>query len=285
MKTVAIIVNYNDGKKLTDKVISTSAVNAIDAVIVVDNRSTDGSSDTVRNMNKVTVLHAERNGGYGYGNNIGLRYAKDVLNADYAVISNPDTDIPGECISRMLALFSANSRLAVCAPVCSTPDSSFDAPVSAWPIRSWHLELFEHCPLMRRIFHRKANYPSDMFTSSVPVKVGAVLGSCLTVDIGKVLEAGGYDDCVFLYCEENILGYKLKKHGYETMLLCDENYIHDHKPSLPDPEKVHILRDSELYYFRNYLRVGTFRIFISRLFFAVVYLETAICKALCRKNH
>lgn len=284
MKTVSIIVNYNDGKKLTEKIISTSAVKAIDAVIVVDNKSSDGSPETVESMDKVIVLRAERNGGYGYGNNIGLRYAKDVLNADYAIISNPDTDIPENCINKMLSLFSANKDLAVCAPVCRTPDSSFDVPASAWPIRSWHLELFEHGPLMRRIFHRKTHYPAGMFTSYDTVTVDAVLGSCLTADIGKVLEAGGYDDCVFLYCEENILGCKLKKHGYKTMLLCSEYYNHDHKPVLPDPEKVRILRDSELHYFRNYLEVGSFKIFISRLFFAVVYLETAICKALCRKN-
>ena len=276
MKTIAIIVNYNDRETIYRKVKSTAACSAIDAVIVVDNKSTDDSAQLVRNIDKVTVLYGEKNGGYGYGNNIGLRYAAEILHADYAIISNPDTEISDDSINAMINLLSSDAAVAVCAPICRTPESSYEAPVSAWPFRPWHLELFEHCPLLRRLFRRQIHYPSDFFRGNIPVEVFAVLGSCLAVDIKKVLESGAYDDDVFLYCEENILGYKLKKHGYKTMLLCNHSYLHNHKPGVPDVRKIHILRDSELIYFNRYLSISSFKQLVTRILFAIVSLETRL---------
>lgn len=284
MKTAAIIVNHNNGDVLFSKVQSTCACSCIDAVIVVDNKSTDNSVEAVAGFDKVTVLYSDKNGGYGYGNNIGLKYADEVLCADYAVISNPDTEFSDDCIREMLRILSSGKDIAVCAPVCRTPESSFESPVSAWPIRSWHNELFEHGPIMRRIFRKSANYPESLFSSRDPVCVGAVLGSCLAVNIKKLREVGCYDENIFLYCEENIIGCKLKEHGCNTMLLCNISYLHNHKPALPGTDQIRTLRDSELYYFENYLHAGFIKMLFSRLFFAIVILESGIINILCRKK-
>ncbi|MDO4939105.1 MAG: glycosyltransferase [Lachnospiraceae bacterium] len=276
MTTAAIIVNYNDGKTLYEKVKSISASTVIDAVIVVDNKSTDDSLTAIQELDKVIILYGERNGGYGYGNNIGLRYAREVLHADYAVISNPDTEITDKCLNAMIAMLSSDDRIAACAPMCDTPGSRFEAPACAWPFRTWRIELFEHCPILRKTVRKAAHYPAAAFTDKDHAEVFAVLGSCLSVNIDKVLETGAYDEDIFLYCEENVLGYKLKEHGYKTMLLCKESYFHNHKPSIPDPKNVRILRDSELIYFSRYLKTGAFKMLISRILFAIVSLETRL---------
>ena len=276
MKTAAVIVNYNDGHVLYEKVKSMCAVKAIDAVIVVDNKSTDDSVKPVKEFDKVTVRYGYKNGGYGYGNNIGLRYAKEALGADIAIISNPDTEISEDCINAMIETLKSDSQIAACAPICRTPESKFEAPASAWPFRTWRVELFEHCPVLRKTVRKSAHYPESVFSSGIKTEVFAVLGSCLAVDIDKVLEVGGYDDDVFLYCEENILGYKLKEQGYKTMLLCNESYTHNHKPSVPSVSNVHILRDSELVYFDRYLKISPFKKLITRFLFAIVSLETGV---------
>ena len=82
MKTTAamVILNYND-MKVTEKL--TRAVmdyECLDRVIVVDNRSTDGSYEYLKNCfrkSEVDIIQAPVNGGYATGNNFGVRYAID----------------------------------------------------------------------------------------------------------------------------------------------------------------------------------------------------------------
>lgn len=271
MKTVAIIVNHNDGENLNRLVNSIKEYRNLDTIIVVDNASEEPIN--LVEDNKVIILYAPKNGGYGYGNNIGLNKAKE-LGADYAVIANPDTEWDSDCVSSMTSELEKGA--SVCAPMCITPDSSYASPISAWPIRPWHLELFDRGPLCRRLFKNQINYSKKFFATTGVVDVGAVLGSLLAVDVNKVLEVGAYDENVFLYCEENILGFKLKEHGYKTMLLRDKTYLHSHKPALPSKQSIHNLRDSELYYFEHYLKVGKFKLWISKVFWGTISFELSL---------
>ena len=283
MKTAVIIVNYNDGENLIQAARRMSSYAIADDVIVVDNNSSDGTSEAVRKVPKTHIVYAGKNGGYGFGNNLGMQYAIKELNADHALIMNPDAEVPEEAIKAMLCAMTADDSAAVCAPVCTTPESTFAAPAAAWPIRVWHLELFEHCPILRRIFAKKTNYPKEFLDGIGSCEVGAVPGSCLMVDLKKIDSIEGYDENVFLYCEENILGYKLKKASYKTLLLKDVKYLHNHKPALPSPESMKRLTDSELYYFKNYLQVSGFKMLISKILFAVAGLEVRIY-SLCRRK-
>ena len=283
MKTAVVIVNYNDGENLIQAVRKMSSYAIVDDIVIVDNNSSDGSSEAVREVPKTHIIYAGKNGGYGFGNNLGMQYAIKELNADHALIMNPDAEVPEEAIKAMLCAMTADDSAAVCAPVCTTPKSTFAAPAAAWPIRVWHLELFEHCPILRRIFAKKTNYPKEFLDGIGSCEVGAVPGSCLMADLKKINSVGGYDENVFLYCEENILGYKLKKASYKTLLLKDVKYLHNHKPALPSPESMKRLTDSELYYFKNYLQVSGFKMLISKILFAVAGLEVRIY-SLCRRK-
>ena len=55
-----------------------------------------------------------------------------------------------------------------------------------------------------------------------------VHGSMLMVDTAAFLECGGYDENIFLYQEEAVLGWKMRTGGYRTALLLTESYVHRH---------------------------------------------------------
>jgi len=111
-----IILNYNRWKDTVDllKSIMKSNLSTIN-MVVVDNRSTDDSIDQItRYFNSldikfskikykdgdfsnpefagsgITIICTDKNGGYGYGNNIGIKYAMK-NNCDYILILNNDT--------------------------------------------------------------------------------------------------------------------------------------------------------------------------------------------------
>ena len=80
MKVAIIIVNYNDEDDTIKFVNKISKYNVINRIVVVDNMSTTiGAFEKLKNLEseKTRVIKSEKNGGYDYGNNFGIRYLKN----------------------------------------------------------------------------------------------------------------------------------------------------------------------------------------------------------------
>jgi len=283
MKTAAIIVTYKDSADLKNLLSQIKDYSSLDSIIVVDNGASDPStkldSSAIPASDKITIRASPKNGGYGFGNNVGLRYAYD-HGITHALIANPDTSFENDIFTALVNAISTSNDVAVASCICNTPESPYEAPESAWPLRSWSLELFERGPIMRRILKSKLHYPDSFSKAPGISEVGAVHGSLLAVDVQKLQQLGGYDEKIFLYCEENILGSKLKEQGYKTLLLKDYSYTHNHKPAQPSIESLENLICSELYYFENYLRVSKFKLLLSKFYFGIVKLELRIYSVL-----
>src|SRR5438270_772513 len=78
MPTLAIvIVNYNTRQLLAEclRSVYESETDCRYHVVVVDNRSTDASVELVEsNYPQATLIESDRNGGFGYANNLALRW-------------------------------------------------------------------------------------------------------------------------------------------------------------------------------------------------------------------
>ena len=101
-----IVVAYN-GEPWLDAcleslVASEHAVN----ILVVDNASTDGTRDVVRQFRHARYLRLERNVGFGKGNNVGIACALDA-GADYVFLLNQDAIVMPQTIGRLLEVLSA----------------------------------------------------------------------------------------------------------------------------------------------------------------------------------
>ncbi|WEM62397.1 glycosyltransferase [Streptococcus parauberis] len=77
--TIAIIVNYNDAQRTINLVKDIIDYQALKNVIVVNNNSTDNSIEILSDFEhpKYLIINSEINGGYGYGNNLGIKKAKN----------------------------------------------------------------------------------------------------------------------------------------------------------------------------------------------------------------
>ena len=97
-KLSIVIVTYNSEKDIFDCISSIYKHNDIDEqdleVIVVDNNSPNGKA-MFRQLNKqfgnrITLFGNDHNGGYGQGNNVGIRLASSPV----VMIMNPDVRYP-----------------------------------------------------------------------------------------------------------------------------------------------------------------------------------------------
>ena len=120
MKVAVIIVNYNDVED-TEKYVNTIAkYKLISKIVVVDNKSTTtGTFETLKKLEseKVKVIQSDKNGGYNYGNNYGIRYLNSINeDFDYYIISNPDISISEDAIKHSLEVAENDDSIGVIAP-------------------------------------------------------------------------------------------------------------------------------------------------------------------------
>lgn len=231
-KVCCLILNYNDVETtihLLD-VIKTFVI--FSDILIVDNCSTDasmGKLTRISGIDNLTVVQTPKNGGYGSGNNFGIRYAYDQLRDDYVLLCNPDVLFSEELVGKLVATMENNENVA-----CAT---AVQLNVEREPIEdiAWRIpRSFEYAVMTTRIGRiiSKLDYSLEELRKKDIAEVECVPGALLLYDAKKFLEVGGYDEDMFLYCEEVTIGYKFREQGYKTLILGNEYYVHEHSVSI-----------------------------------------------------
>ncbi len=313
--SACVILNYNDAETTEELVCGIRGYKSLDHIVIVDNASADGSFERLSRLRsrKISVIRAAKNGGYGAGNNLGVRYASEVLGAKRVLIANPDVLFTEECLRHLESVFHRNPKVGAAAAVMRTPAESRKdsapfsgdkavpdtdayapcgkgaaAPVTnAWRLQGFCGELLFMGPLSRRLFRRALYYPAGYYRGKRVVRVDVVHGSMLMVNAEAFKRCGGYDENMFLYQEEMVLARRLRAAGFCTVLLTGEQYIHRESvsvnKSVADSRKRQTLREeSVLYYMEKYLGIGPVRKRIAELWFWGIRMETGIFSRLTR---
>ena len=290
MKINCVILNYNDASTVLELINEIGGYQALDRIVIVDNASTDDSWDVLQTLKTkyahVDLLRSENNGGYGAGNNLGVRHAVNVNEADYVLIANPDVKFSETCVKRLAGVLSRHEELAVATALME--DQTYGEMKNGWKVHGFWGELFAMGPISRRLLKKQLNYPEKYFEGKKAVYVDAVHGSMLMVDGKKFLEAGGYDEGIFLYQEEAVLASRLKNRGYKSLLVLDQKYRHEHSVSIKKSFKGQMDRQklrnaSVLYYMKHYLGIGPIREMIAKMWFAGILLEIRVAGMLGMK--
>ena len=289
MQLSCVILNYNDAETTEKLVMQIADYDVLHQIIVVDNASTDDSLERLRKLEsdanasqscKVHVISADHNGGYGSGNYLGVRCCAE-QGATLVLIANPDVVFSEQSLKAMLAVFDRRPEVGIV--TTRIRDARFPNLKNGWPLRSFTRELFSMGPVSRRLLGKTFDYPDSYFAGRSAVYVGAVHGSMLMVDTEKFLEAGGYDEGIFLYEEEQVLGRRMQNAGYRSVLLLNQHYDHEHSASISksfsDAMKRQRLREeSTLYYMKHYLHISPLQEQIAKLWFAGIRLEMQVAK-------
>lgn len=112
-KVSVLILSYN-GKYLLDDAIKSYQENSYGnfTIVVIDNGSIDRTDEYVKNnYPDVHLKRIEKNAGYSGGFNVGLDYAFNHLNADYALITNNDVIADKDIISELVKVASTDSKI------------------------------------------------------------------------------------------------------------------------------------------------------------------------------
>ena len=214
-----IILNYNTAEDVMECVNSIhKTTKANYKIYVVDNKSTDGSVETLREKLRkdplVELLVTDYNGGYSFGNNIGIKKAIND-GAQYILISNPDVVYYDGAIDIMLADLISDSEIGVIGP--STPSLDQEESQLLRKVYTPSVYVFSKKPFLylSKVFKglkTEFAYPKD--NSVMPYKFKGMVRGCSFLISSELFQSIGlFDDNVFLYSEEWIIAKKLSDLG------------------------------------------------------------------------
>lgn len=275
MNSVFIILNYNS-YKLTEKLaLKISKMNIVNNVVIVDNCSTDSSFEYLLKLNndKIDVIKSDKNGGYSYGNNYGARYSEK-YNPDILFISNPDVDIEEESIAKIIECFKRYNYSLLSGIEFDIDDKISSRPI--WKKMKYINDLMDCYIVSRKLIANKKNIAIE-YDKEVQ-KVEVVKGSFFAVRYKDFMEVNGFDENVFLFCEERIIARKMIDHNKSIGIVTDAKYNHNHSASINDrykskAEKMKLLYKSRLYYNKKYNKINFINYTILKLSMSISIFE------------
>lgn len=276
MNIALILLNYNDYKTTIKYIEFVKKYTSINNIIVVDNCSTDKSYEKLKSYEskKISIIQSNKNGGYAYGNNIGIKYANKYFTPEYIIISNPDVYFEENIITIMREYLDKNKDVAIVSPTVINNENS-NMPI-AWKRATYISNIISMSIILGKIFYFRKHYNVSHFTSEYSV-VDVVPGSFFMINYNIFSEINLFDENTFLFGEEDILSYKLYEKGYKSVILNNIFYKHEHSVSINKTvslvKKYEILYKSLDYYNKVYLNSGKIKNYIFYMFWKVSCIE------------
>ena len=226
----AIVVTYNAAPWIERSLESLRGTDA--ELIVVDNGSTDGTVELVRERFPEARLVEHENRGFGAGNNAGMRLGS----GRYFLLLNPDAWLTGDALQRLVAFADEHPEAGVVGPKLLNPDGTLQRSVrgypTPWRIATEYFFLRKVAPrsrLLNAFFGAGFDHESVRNAEFLP-------GACLLVRREAVDSIGGFDEDFFLMSEEVDWCYRFRQAGWDVLFYPGAEVVHvigaSHNPAL-----------------------------------------------------
>lgn len=186
-----IVLNYNGKRFLDDCFRSLERVDYPNfEVVMVDNKSTDGSVKYVReHYGSVHVIEAPGNNGFAAGNNIGIKETK----GKYVFLLNNDTICTPDFLANLVKVAESDPTIGI---------------LGSWPLDYKYRKYKEDV-----LWHRAA-------------QVSAVAGAVMLIRRDTLNKIGLLDEKYFLYWEDAEFCWRATLLGYKVMQVYDSFVYH-----------------------------------------------------------
>jgi len=211
-----IIVSYNVKDFLSACIHSIQNNFSKSEIIVVDNNSADGTVEAIKNkFPDVKMIANRENKGFSGANNQGMAIAQ----SQNIFLLNPDTEIIGNAIQKLLERLNAQGQLAIIAPKLLNADRSLQLSCWRFPrVFKIFLELF--------YLHRltaSGNYSrKEMQSAFYP---DAVSGAAMLFTKVLINRIGVLDENLF-WMEDVDFCYRAKKAGTRVEYFPGAEVVH-----------------------------------------------------------
>lgn len=199
-------------------------------IIIVDNNSGDGSFEQIAahidtaGWDRTRVIQSGVNGGYGAGNNVGIRAGlSDGSRPDYIYILNSDAFPNPDAIRLLYEYLQANPATAFAGSYIHGEEGDSHTSTFRFPSLLSEIEgAIRFGPVTRLL--RDYRVPVDDITQTSPVDWLA--GASLMMRQDVLDQIGLFDESFFLYFEETDLCRRARKAGHDIVFVRESEVMH-----------------------------------------------------------
>ena len=235
-----IIVNWNTREILIDCLdsIYKTVTDIGSEIYVVDNNSTDGSQEAVKNgFPEVKLIENSTNTGFAYANNQAL----SVMQGRFAVLLNSDAVLQEDAIESLLNFMNNTPEAGIAGVQLLNDDGSRQNSIDNFP--SLETEILNKS-ILRLFFPDK--YPGKGRIYHNPIEVDSVIGACMIVRKEAIDEVGFLDEDYFIFLEETDWCFRMYKKGWKVYHVPDSRVFH-----LSGHSKKKTPGESQIEYYRS----------------------------------
>jgi GT2 family glycosyltransferase len=230
-------------------------------VIVVDNGSTDGSQEMLREKYPdVMQIQNAGNVGLGKASNQGI----EATAGKFVLLLNNDTIVNQQSLDEMVRFLENQPEAGAVGGKLLNPDGSFQAGYAKFS-SIWE-ELFITTGLGDRFW---PGYPSH-YDSAETIAVGWLSSACLLLRRSALDKVGLLDENYFIYGDEADLQYRLNRNGWKVYYLPFATTIHHGGRSMNRWRRRKMVYRGKLLFFQKHF--GPVKTGLLRLLFGVLSL-------------
>ncbi|WP_108484035.1 glycosyltransferase family 2 protein [Oceaniglobus ichthyenteri] len=202
-------------------------------LIIVDNDSGDGSFELLRDAaetrgwtanNRVRVIQAGQNGGFGAGNNVGLRAGfSDGSAPDFYYILNSDAFPDPGCIPALIEFLQATPKAGFAGSHVRGEDGVPHCTAFRFPSILGEFEGAVRTGIFSRLLK---NSIVALPIPDTATQVDWVAGASLMIRRKALEDIGLFDETFFLYFEETDLARRAAKADWQTWYVPHSRVVH-----------------------------------------------------------
>lgn len=238
MKFCFVILHYKTHEDTIKCVESIQQINGEKAIVIVDNASNNGSIEIIENrfnsFQNIYILKNQYNLGFADGNNVGYKYAREELKADFVAITNNDIIVETKDFINIIITEYTKSPFHIVGPdIVSLVDGGHQSPMikeqrSALGVRKeiiryralYMLSKMGLYDLLKR--ENKERFKSVIHKQPLKETNVQLHGAFVIFSPDFVrLEETSFRSGTFLYMEEAILYHYCISNNYSTLFLPD----------------------------------------------------------------
>ena len=227
-KVSIIIVNYNTFE-LTAACIR-SVIKHTKAcsfeVILVDNCSDEKDPVAfLKEFPEIILIRSDKNGGFAYGNNLGLARAT----GEFILLLNSDTFLTTDAVCAAANYLEMNRDIGVLGCRMTFPNGKVQYTARRFRTISWELlDLFRFLPFLMPYKKRSARMLGKYFRHDENSGADWVNGAFFMFPSRLVEQLPGrkLDDRFFMYGEDQLWCWQIKHLGYRVVFFAGTTIIH-----------------------------------------------------------
>jgi GT2 family glycosyltransferase len=231
-KILTIVLNYKTAQ-MTIEAAAAARIAMADLpgeIVIVDNDSQDGSFEAIKahveaeGWDRTQVIQSTVNGGYGAGNNVGIRAGlTDGSRPDFIYILNSDAYPQPDAIKVLYDHMLANPKTGFAGSYIHGEDGDRHTTTFRFPSIFSEIEgAIRFGPVTKILGKYRVPHEAVEETSAVEWLAGASL--MMRQDV--LDQIGLFDETFFLYFEETDLCRRAHKAGYEIVFVRESVVMH-----------------------------------------------------------